>query len=270
MIQNEFITLSLQQFGQILRSPFDGQAVFTNEWDLGSLAYSQETEGPYHTNLPTPEEIHQFLQFQRVDPNRTIKNKNVILSPNQVLTKELRQDLKRWNKLIYENLFGLGGHQDYLSACLAHILYCILAEQQYNLAYFFVKRIESARATPKAYLPYGMFLTRLFRHVMEHYPHLNNGIYNVFDHVMRPLVLKQTRIRLRHGKTPYELLHDKLPDLSFFHVFGALCYPTNDSENLGKLQPKADIDFDELTAMASEHSSSGPALHEITPATISS
>ncbi|GJV66183.1 retrovirus-related pol polyprotein from transposon TNT 1-94 [Tanacetum coccineum] len=68
-------------------------------------------------------------------------------------------------------------------------------------------------------------------------------------------------IRLRHGKTPYELLHDKLPDLSFFHVFGALCYPTNDSENL---------DFDELTAMASEHSSLGPALYEMTPATINS
>ncbi|GJT98694.1 retrovirus-related pol polyprotein from transposon TNT 1-94 [Tanacetum coccineum] len=73
-------------------------------------------------------------------------------------------------------------------------------------------------------------------------------------------------IRLRHGKTPYELLHDKLPDLSFFHVFGALCYPTNDSENLEKLQPKADIDFDELTTMASEHSSLEPALHEMKPA----
>ncbi|GKD62734.1 retrovirus-related pol polyprotein from transposon TNT 1-94, partial [Tanacetum coccineum] len=77
-------------------------------------------------------------------------------------------------------------------------------------------------------------------------------------------------IRLRHGKTRYELLHDKLPDISFFHVFGALCYPTNDSENLGKLQLKADIDFDELTAMASEHSSLEFALHEMTPATISS
>ncbi|GJX15501.1 retrovirus-related pol polyprotein from transposon TNT 1-94 [Tanacetum coccineum] len=77
-------------------------------------------------------------------------------------------------------------------------------------------------------------------------------------------------IRLHHGKTPYELLHDKLPNLLFFHVFGALCYPTNDSKNLDKLQPKADIDFDELIAMASEHISSGPALHEITPATISS
>ncbi|GJZ29682.1 retrovirus-related pol polyprotein from transposon TNT 1-94 [Tanacetum coccineum] len=77
-------------------------------------------------------------------------------------------------------------------------------------------------------------------------------------------------VRLCHGKTPYELLHDKPPNLSFFHVFGALCYPTNDSENLGKLQPKADIDFNELTAMAFEHSSSGPALHEMTPETISS
>ncbi|GJS59041.1 retrovirus-related pol polyprotein from transposon TNT 1-94 [Tanacetum coccineum] len=76
-------------------------------------------------------------------------------------------------------------------------------------------------------------------------------------------------IRIHHGKTPYELLHDKLPDLSFFYVFGALCYPTNDSENLVKLQSKVDIDFDELIAMASEHSSSGPALHEMTPATIS-
>ncbi|GJW42454.1 retrovirus-related pol polyprotein from transposon TNT 1-94, partial [Tanacetum coccineum] len=74
----------------------------------------------------------------------------------------------------------------------------------------------------------------------------------------------------------------------------ALCYRTSDSENLGKLQPKADVgifigyaptekafriynrrirrmietihvDFDKLTVIASEHSSSGPALHEMTP-----
>nr|GEX34714.1 hypothetical protein [Tanacetum cinerariifolium] len=48
-------------------------------------------------------------------------------------------------------------------------------------------------------------------------------------------------IRLCHNKTPYELLHNKLLDVSYFHVFGALYYPTNDSENLEKLQPKADI-----------------------------
>ncbi|GJV40246.1 hypothetical protein Tco_1418686 [Tanacetum coccineum] len=51
-------------------------------------------------------------------------------------------------------------------------------------------------------------------------------------------------IRHRHGKTLYELLHNKPPDLSYLHVFGALCYPTNDNENLGKLQPKVDIGKD--------------------------
>ncbi|GJV06142.1 retrovirus-related pol polyprotein from transposon TNT 1-94 [Tanacetum coccineum] len=88
-------------------------------------------------------------------------------------------------------------------------------------------------------------------------------------------------IRKRHNKTPYELLHDKKPDLSYLYVFSALCYPTNDSEDLDKLKPKADIiifvgyapakkayriynkrtrliietiyvDFDELTVMAFE------------------
>nr|GEU75816.1 integrase, catalytic region, zinc finger, CCHC-type, peptidase aspartic, catalytic [Tanacetum cinerariifolium] len=128
-----------------------------------------------------------------------------------------------------------------------------------------------------------------------------NGVVERLNQAVATACFTQNRfiIRLRHGKTPYELLHNKLPNLSFLHVFGALCYPTNDSENLGKLQSKADIgifigyaptkkafriynrstrrivetihvDFDELTAMAFEQSSSGPALNEMTPATISS
>nr|GFA59524.1 Gag-Pol polyprotein [Tanacetum cinerariifolium] len=47
-------------------------------------------------------------------------------------------------------------------------------------------------------------------------------------------------IHTRHHKTPYELVHNKKPDLTFFKVFGALCYPTNDSEDLKKLQPTVD------------------------------
>ncbi|GKA47887.1 hypothetical protein Tco_0740845 [Tanacetum coccineum] len=204
-------------------------AVFTNKWDLGALAYSQDTKGPYHTDLPTPEEIHQFLQFQRIDSNRKIKHKNVILSPNQVLIKELRQDLKRWNELIYENVFGLEGHRDHLPACLAHILYCILAEQQYNLAYFFVKRIESARATPKAHLPYGMFLTRLFRHVMELYPHLDIGIYDVVERVTRPLALRQTRRpRSDRGKARHSV-----SSTSAYHNLGSSSRQRDDDEDDG-------------------------------------
>ncbi|GJZ80552.1 retrovirus-related pol polyprotein from transposon TNT 1-94 [Tanacetum coccineum] len=94
-------------------------------------------------------------------------------------------------------------------------------------------------------------------------------------------------------------MHDKNPDLSFLYVFGSLCYPTNDNEDLGKLNAKADIDifvgytpakkafriynrrtrkimetihvtFNELTTMAFEQFSSGPGLQCMTPATSSS
>ncbi|GJR39659.1 retrovirus-related pol polyprotein from transposon TNT 1-94 [Tanacetum coccineum] len=48
-------------------------------------------------------------------------------------------------------------------------------------------------------------------------------------------------IHTRYNKTPYELLRHQKPDLKLFYVFGALCYPTNDSKDLGKLNPKANI-----------------------------
>nr|GEY43037.1 retrovirus-related Pol polyprotein from transposon TNT 1-94 [Tanacetum cinerariifolium] len=65
-------------------------------------------------------------------------------------------------------------------------------------------------------------------------------------------------VRLHHRKTPYELLDSKLLDLSFLHVFGAFCYPTNDSENLGKLQPKDDI-APEVIALIAEVIAPEPA-----------
>ncbi|GKB64145.1 retrovirus-related pol polyprotein from transposon TNT 1-94 [Tanacetum coccineum] len=94
-------------------------------------------------------------------------------------------------------------------------------------------------------------------------------------------------------------MHDKKPDLSFLHVFGSLCYPTNDSEDLGKLNAKADIGIfvgyapakkafriynrrtqkimetihvmiDELTTMAFEQFGYGPGPQFLTPTTSNS
>nr|GEX28242.1 putative ribonuclease H-like domain-containing protein [Tanacetum cinerariifolium] len=50
-------------------------------------------------------------------------------------------------------------------------------------------------------------------------------------------------IHRRFNKTPYELINDKKPDISFLHVFRALCYPNNDREDIGKLGAKGDIGF---------------------------
>nr|GEV24388.1 integrase, catalytic region, zinc finger, CCHC-type, peptidase aspartic, catalytic [Tanacetum cinerariifolium] len=76
-------------------------------------------------------------------------------------------------------------------------------------------------------------------------------------------------IRLRHGKTPYELLHSKLigifigyaPTKKAFRIY---------NRHIRRIVETIHVDFDELTAMDSEQSSSGPALNEMTPGTISS
>nr|GEU84346.1 retrovirus-related Pol polyprotein from transposon TNT 1-94 [Tanacetum cinerariifolium] len=45
-------------------------------------------------------------------------------------------------------------------------------------------------------------------------------------------------IHRRFNKTPYELINGRKLDISFLLVFGALCYPKNDREDIGKLGAK--------------------------------
>nr|GEW25254.1 retrovirus-related Pol polyprotein from transposon TNT 1-94 [Tanacetum cinerariifolium] len=68
-------------------------------------------------------------------------------------------------------------------------------------------------------------------------------------------------IQRRFNKTPYELINGRKPDISFLHVFKALCYPKNDREDIGKLGAKA---------MAFEQRSSKPGLQSMTFGQISS
>nr|GEX04102.1 hypothetical protein [Tanacetum cinerariifolium] len=106
-------------------------------------------------------------------------------------------------------------------------------------------------------------------------------------------------IHRRFNKTPYELINGRKPNISFLYVFGALCYPKNDREDIGKLGAKGDIgffigysanscayrvynrqtkkimetmnvSFDELLAMAFEQRSSKPELQSMTSGQISS
>ncbi|GJT93945.1 retrovirus-related pol polyprotein from transposon TNT 1-94 [Tanacetum coccineum] len=72
---------------------------------------------------------------------------------------------------------------------------------------------------------------------------------------------QQNNVVERRNRTLVEAAHKK-PDLSFLHVFGSLCYPTHDSEDLGKLYAKADIGLG-LQSMTPTTSSSGLVLNPI-------
>nr|GFB44977.1 integrase, catalytic region, zinc finger, CCHC-type, peptidase aspartic, catalytic [Tanacetum cinerariifolium] len=106
-------------------------------------------------------------------------------------------------------------------------------------------------------------------------------------------------IHRRFNKTPYKLINGRKPDISFLHVFDALCYPKNDREDIGKLGAKGyigffigysadscayrvynrrtkkimktmNVSFDELSTMAFEQRSSKPRLQSMTSGHISS
>nr|GFB05462.1 integrase, catalytic region, zinc finger, CCHC-type, peptidase aspartic, catalytic [Tanacetum cinerariifolium] len=53
--------------------------------------------------------------------------------------------------------------------------------------------------------------------------------------------LQQNGVVERKNRTLVEAAQIIKLDLSYLYVFGALCYPNNDSENLSKLQAKVDI-----------------------------
>nr|GFA51932.1 retrovirus-related Pol polyprotein from transposon TNT 1-94 [Tanacetum cinerariifolium] len=127
------------------------------------------------------------------------------------------------------------------------------------------------------------------------------GIFHQMSSAIATACFTQNRsiIHRRFNKTPYELINDRKPDISFLHVFGALCYPKNDREDIGKLSAKGDIGFfiryfdnscayrvynrrtkkimktmnvsiDELFAMAFEQRSLKPGLNSMTSGHISS
>nr|GEZ35765.1 hypothetical protein [Tanacetum cinerariifolium] len=123
----------------------------------------------------------------------------------------------------------------------------------------------------------------------------------LWDEAIATVCFTQNRsiIHCQFNKTPYELINGRKPDISFLYVFGALCYPKNDHEDIGKLGAKGDIgffigysadscayriynqgtkkimetmnvSFDELSAMAFEQCSSKPGLQSMTSGHISS
>nr|GEW48161.1 hypothetical protein [Tanacetum cinerariifolium] len=92
----------------------------------------------------------------------------------------------------------------------------------------------------------------------------------------------------RHEKTPYHIINDQKPSVTFFHIFGSICYIVRDGENLDKMKEKSDecmfvgystqsrayrvfnkrtrvimesihVNFDELPYIASDQISSDPA-----------
>ncbi|GJY64213.1 hypothetical protein Tco_0465673 [Tanacetum coccineum] len=143
-------------------------------WSLDELVYGAPLEGPYKTNLPSPDDFISYIREDREGQVTRIRHKEEIE----------------------------GGNRDHVLACLCYMLYCVANSEKFNLAYYMAKRMEWVTKQSRLILPYGMLLTRLFNFIMSENPKLSNESYVLYDRTMDPLgAQKERKARKDRGMT---------------------------------------------------------------------
>nr|GEU67281.1 retrovirus-related Pol polyprotein from transposon TNT 1-94 [Tanacetum cinerariifolium] len=194
VIQNQHFSFPLEDFAQIHRIPCEGACVFSDRWSLDELVYGAPPEGPYQTNLPSPDDIISFIRKDRESKvTRIYQQDEVEVQDYQILTREIVSTLRPLEEIIQENVFCLGGNRDYVPTCLCYMLYCVANSKKFNLSYFMKKRMEWVTTQARLILPYGMLLARLFNFIIDENPKLQNESYVLYDRVMNPLVAQLER-----------------------------------------------------------------------------
>ncbi|GJW49874.1 pentatricopeptide repeat-containing protein [Tanacetum coccineum] len=119
VIQSKSFSLTLEEFGQILKIPFKGHASHTDMWSLDYLSISVPSKGCYKTTPPSPSVVKSFIQIPRQGQvTRTKNKKTIVVDKNKILTREIQPHMKPWVDIIRENAICLGGHKDHVSASL--------------------------------------------------------------------------------------------------------------------------------------------------------
>ncbi|GJT35891.1 hypothetical protein Tco_0926310 [Tanacetum coccineum] len=117
VILNQYFSLCLEDFAQILRIPCEGACVFSDRWSLDELVYGAPLEGPYQTNLPSPDDIISYIREDREGQViRMHHQEEVEVHDYQILTCEIVSTLKPLEEITQENVFCLGGNRDHVPA----------------------------------------------------------------------------------------------------------------------------------------------------------
>ncbi|GJR10190.1 zf-CCHC domain-containing protein [Tanacetum coccineum] len=174
---NEEFIYHLDHFANILEIPHEGQCAYSKECSLDSLKENQETDGPYHTFIPSITQIKSQIQT-------TPYSHYQLTLPNKVHKLELRTELRQWDEILCQNILSLGNPCDHIFASSCHMMSCIMNNQPFNLAYFIVNRMSSVKNNPESPMPYGMLHTRLFCQITPVHPDLHQPKYQTFSHVM--------------------------------------------------------------------------------------
>ncbi|GJT64440.1 hypothetical protein Tco_1015920 [Tanacetum coccineum] len=207
-IQNQYFSLCLEDFAQILRIPCEGACVFSDRWSLDELLYGALLEGPYQTNLPSPDDIISYVREDREGQvTRILHQEEIEVQNYQILTRKIVSTLKPLEEIIRENVFCLGGNRDHVPTCLCYMLYCVANSEKFNLAYFMAKRMdEYPELKNESYVLYDLVMTPLAAQ-LERKPRRDRGTRRALTRLNKPAA-SEMPIRVANLDYPYEMGSD--------------------------------------------------------------
>nr|GEU91790.1 DNA helicase Pif1-like protein [Tanacetum cinerariifolium] len=68
IIPNKLFSFALEEFGQILDNPIEGQCSFSNKLSLDNLEFSVLSSGLYQTTPTSPDDIKLYVQIENEEP----------------------------------------------------------------------------------------------------------------------------------------------------------------------------------------------------------
>ncbi|GKD37500.1 hypothetical protein Tco_1257707, partial [Tanacetum coccineum] len=138
--------------------------MFSSEWFITSLPNCIDPNPIYLPLFKSPQVVHDAIFYERPPTKvRKVKGMDIVLDPYQMVLSEMNLDLKKWETILSKNAISLSGNKDHLN------------------------RMESVIKNDFMVIPYGMLLTRLYRHVLTTQPIDISDIHLLADHVMVPL-----------------------------------------------------------------------------------
>ncbi|GJW27378.1 hypothetical protein Tco_0044253 [Tanacetum coccineum] len=100
------------------------------------------------------------------------KDKEVDSVDSTKYQDELFPNVKNWELILRKNVICIDAHKNFIDACSAIMLYHLQTCQKLNLAYYIMHKIKSVKNRVDCPLPYGLLLTRLYKHVLARHPKL--------------------------------------------------------------------------------------------------
>ncbi|GJY02870.1 hypothetical protein Tco_0361022 [Tanacetum coccineum] len=162
--------IECKEFARILNVPCQGVCMFSTEWSISSLPTCIDPNPTiYLPPIEDPKVVHDTIFYERPPGKiRKVKGNPVVLDPYQMVISKVKLDFKS-GKLF-----------------LAKML------------------MESVTKSDVMVLPYGMLLTRLYRHVHSSHSYAISDLHSLVDHVMIPLT---------EGKMHRVMIDEKRPHL---------------------------------------------------------